>query len=482
MSAIIRIDQATQSNGENDTSRDGVKNQLVTLRSMGAGTSHSFELLAVPNDDTTAISSFTGTSATTATFMPSGTGSYRVLLTVDGVRSIRIFAIRTAQGVRIPAPNEKSDPSVVLGSETDPAKIAASEYNAGGNAYGWSPTLREISEALAASGAGDATSIKGFPIVGDPTDGDAMLFDEDEEAFVFGPAGGGGGSGDATSIKGFPIVGDPTDGDSLLFNETNEEFVFGSSSGGGGSTLVWKWGGNIADFGIVRIGGTVDNANISASTNDVGDPVLVFATGATNSGNFGTISVPVVTPDLVLPKVGEKYAYELRFRVCGAESPGNYLTVGPSWLANRETASQGVHRCCAITPRSETMSHTATAWTWYGTNWGTQSSARWVSIDYPEGGISVFRSRIEATHDEDEIEFVCEHFASVPGTPSRVAQSGLAHNARASDYNGISDFRTAAEGQTLDTCGLFFYVPLEANDSTDRKIWIDQIEVHRIEG
>ena len=172
MPAIITINQAGLPAGVADQSRsDGLSTgALVTLSSVGGGVTHKFELLWVPDDDTTAVSSLTPTGTPSVwTFTPDTTvyGTYRIQLIVDeGLptedRSIRLFSIRTpTKNLRIPALNERADPRATL-LEDGAEQIEASEDNepeaggpfAGGNYGGWYRSLRELYEAAEAGGGG----------------------------------------------------------------------------------------------------------------------------------------------------------------------------------------------------------------------------------------------------------------------------------------------------------------------------------------
>jgi len=128
----------------------------------------------VPDDDATAVATLavTGDPAIwTFSPTPGAFGSYRIELIVDeGLvtesRSIRIFAVRTAAGIRVPALNERADPEAsLINSGSD--EIAASEDNepspsgpfVGGNYGGW---YREIQNLLLTAGGGPGSLTEVF--------------------------------------------------------------------------------------------------------------------------------------------------------------------------------------------------------------------------------------------------------------------------------------------------------------------------------
>lgn len=135
MTAILRIEQAGLPGGPayNGLARtDGLDTgALVTLRSVGAGTSHDIRLLWVPSEDTNAVSSFTSIGGNQWTFspLPNVYGSYRIQIEVDGVTDEYIFGIRTPRlGILIPAFNERADEEASL-FLSGAAQVAASENN-----------------------------------------------------------------------------------------------------------------------------------------------------------------------------------------------------------------------------------------------------------------------------------------------------------------------------------------------------------------
>lgn len=159
MPASMRIDQAGLPVGTPGIARtDGLDTgALVTLTSVGGGTTHTFHLLWVPPEDTTAVGSLMQTGPTVWTFSPTALvwGSYRIELVVDeGLstesRQVRIFGIRLpTSGQLVPAANEAADPAATLlnaGSET----IGRSENNepftpfVAGSSWGWWRALRDL--------------------------------------------------------------------------------------------------------------------------------------------------------------------------------------------------------------------------------------------------------------------------------------------------------------------------------------------------
>lgn len=162
----MQIDQAGLPAGTPGRARtDGLDTgALLTFTSLGAGTTHEFRLLWVPPEDLTALATLMQTGPTTWTSSPqAGTwGTYRIELIVDkGLptedRQIRIFGVRTPDGILIPAANESADPSATLENNT-PAVIARSENNepfgpfVTGSAWGWWAALRDALVNIAASG------------------------------------------------------------------------------------------------------------------------------------------------------------------------------------------------------------------------------------------------------------------------------------------------------------------------------------------
>lgn len=170
MPAQMRIDQATLGAGTPGVSRtDGLDDgSLVTLTSLGGGTTHRFELLDFPDGDTTAEASLAPTGPTVWTFTPTALvwGTYRIrLITDEGLptesRQTRILGVRLPNsGLLIPAWNEIADPNGSRINETATV-VAASENNepsaefAGGEPRGWYPALRALFLAVDGGGSQD---------------------------------------------------------------------------------------------------------------------------------------------------------------------------------------------------------------------------------------------------------------------------------------------------------------------------------------
>jgi len=165
----MRIDQAGLPLGSPGFARtDGLDTgALVTLTSLGSGTTHTFRLLWVPPGDVTAVASLAPTSATVWTFSPTAgqAGTYRIELVVDEglpteARQIRIFGVRTpVQSLLIPAANEAANPTATLLSAGS-ATIADSENNeafppfTSGSSWGWWRSISELVAAVEAGGGG----------------------------------------------------------------------------------------------------------------------------------------------------------------------------------------------------------------------------------------------------------------------------------------------------------------------------------------
>lgn len=159
MPASMRIDQAGLPVGTPGKARtDGLDTgALVTLSSLGGGTTHSFRLLWVPPEDTTAEASLIQTGPTTWTFSPTAGvwGSYRIELVVDEgtpseSRQRRIFGVRLPlSGQLIPAANESADARATLLNDGG-ATIDRSENNepfgpfAAGSSWGWWKAWRDL--------------------------------------------------------------------------------------------------------------------------------------------------------------------------------------------------------------------------------------------------------------------------------------------------------------------------------------------------
>lgn len=155
MPSLMQIDQVGLPGGTPDLARtDGLDTgALVTLTSTSPGSTNTFRLLWVPAEDTDAVASLavTGNPAIW-TFTPTAGvyGTYLIELEVDGVKSERVFCIRTPnRGYVIPALNEEAHPDASLISN-GAAQVAASannepySANPAINYAGWWPALAEI--------------------------------------------------------------------------------------------------------------------------------------------------------------------------------------------------------------------------------------------------------------------------------------------------------------------------------------------------
>lgn len=160
MPAQMRIDQTGLPAGQPGIARtDGLDTgALVTLTSLGGGSTHRFRLLWVPPEDLTAVPTLAAAGPTSWTFSPQAGcyGSYRVELIVDEglpteARQVRIFGVRLpGQGLLIPAANEAADPTATLLND-GASVIARSENNEPfppfspqGSAFGWWKALRDV--------------------------------------------------------------------------------------------------------------------------------------------------------------------------------------------------------------------------------------------------------------------------------------------------------------------------------------------------
>ena len=170
MPATMQIDQAGLPAGTPGFSRsDGLDTgALVTLTSTGGGSTHDFELLAVPSADGTSVASLAQTGPTTWTFSPDALvyGSWRIRLVVDAglateSEQIRTFGVRTPTlSLRIPAWNEIASALASLANLS--GMVQQSETNEpsaafpAGDPRGWFPGLEEALLALDAVVAGVA--------------------------------------------------------------------------------------------------------------------------------------------------------------------------------------------------------------------------------------------------------------------------------------------------------------------------------------
>jgi hypothetical protein len=174
MPAIMTIDQVGLPAGLAGFARtDGLATgALVTVTSVGGGSTSLVNLLWVPPTDTTAIASLVQTGPTTWEFLPTALvyGTYRIeLITDEGLptesRQIRSFVIRTPNlGLIIPAANEIADNEATLLNNTL-ATIDRSEQNEAfapfvtGSSWGWWRAMSEMIMALDAGGGGGVSPV-----------------------------------------------------------------------------------------------------------------------------------------------------------------------------------------------------------------------------------------------------------------------------------------------------------------------------------
>jgi hypothetical protein len=134
MPAILKLDQVglpagTPGEARNDGLLTGAE---ITATSTGAGSSHSLEILWVPDGDTNTAASFAHPTGTTWTWTPTPgcPGTYLLRLTVDGDVQERTFRMLTPRlGLAVPALNELADPTGSL-VNNGAAVLAASQDNA----------------------------------------------------------------------------------------------------------------------------------------------------------------------------------------------------------------------------------------------------------------------------------------------------------------------------------------------------------------
>lgn len=159
-SAVMRIQVATLTDVSDGQARiDGVPDQLVTLRSVGSGSSHLFRFWDVTNPSLGSATAPVVPTITpigdgrTFTFTPPGGASgygqsFGIELIVDQgldteVRSRHIYAIPTQNtGIVLPVFAEGADPQASLQNH-GATQVANCADNAGGNWRGYHPRLIE---------------------------------------------------------------------------------------------------------------------------------------------------------------------------------------------------------------------------------------------------------------------------------------------------------------------------------------------------
>lgn len=294
--ATLRIDQVGLPAGTDDRSRsDGLgTGAVVTLTSTGPGVTHTFTLLWVPEDDATAVASFSQ-GGTTATFTPDSSsvgGTYRIRLRVvdasgTPTETIRLFSIRTNGGLRIPALNEQADETASL-ENNGATQISASEFNedaasgpfASGNYGGW---YSAMSELIAYVDDHDQSHIQGGTdeiTAQDLGSGAApanQIMESDGAGgwnLISTPGGGGGGS---PSLEGLPTANlqflmDAGDRDSYPGSGTTVTDLIGSVAGTMASITITD-----SHF---NFGGVGSGSNIDFGTKPAG-LVNIFSGGGT---------------------------------------------------------------------------------------------------------------------------------------------------------------------------------------------------------
>lgn len=166
MAAIIRIDRPGPSVGTNGRSRDdGVAGELITVSSMGPGTSHllSFRDHWPPPTGTpgasstiatptlTPISPVAGAAASWTFTMPIGAtfALYGLELNVDGELDWREIGVKL-NGLLPVLYGELGHPDAKIATFGDADIIAASTFNAGGSGRGWATRLNEWAQKILA--------------------------------------------------------------------------------------------------------------------------------------------------------------------------------------------------------------------------------------------------------------------------------------------------------------------------------------------
>lgn len=171
MAAIIRIDRPL-SVGTNDRSRDdGVAGELITVSSMGPGTSHQMSFrdhwpppVGTPGATTTIatpvltpIAPVAGAAASWTFTMPVGAtfALYGLELNVDGELRWREIGVKLNDLLPV-LYGELGHPDAKIATFADPAIIEASTFNAGGSGRGWATRLNEWAQKILAGVAPSA--------------------------------------------------------------------------------------------------------------------------------------------------------------------------------------------------------------------------------------------------------------------------------------------------------------------------------------
>lgn len=338
MPAIMRIDQAGLPAGTPGRARiDGLlTGALVTLTSIGGGSTHRFELLAVPPGAEASVATLTQINPTTWEFTPTvdAWGSYRIRLIVDeglGTESVqvRILAMLSpAAGILFPAWNETADPAgslVNAGAQV----LGRSENNApddfgifpAGNPAGWWLALYSIANAIENAGSslqdaydnGQAIDVSGDgPVQLSRSAGEGALVtlaaDGDHIAELWpdgirgrtpgGPSSGGdllilGGGGNSEGLGGDVTIDAGEDGGvgpgRIYIGTANATQI---DSGGVNNEPTWTHRGDLIVTGNVQVTGRVQS------------DALLWEWNQTDVSQFGA-SIPFVggNPGTITPSV-----------------------------------------------------------------------------------------------------------------------------------------------------------------------------------
>lgn len=140
--ATLTFDQTGLPAGTTDRSRSDIVAGTVVTITASAGTTHAFELLWKPPEDTTGVLAGAGDTRT-LTPQAGVSGTYIIRATVDGVVVVRAFQIKTSiRGLLLGGVGEFADRFASLVLQGAP-QIAAAVVNeafgpfSGGSAFGW---------------------------------------------------------------------------------------------------------------------------------------------------------------------------------------------------------------------------------------------------------------------------------------------------------------------------------------------------------